>query len=57
MLYEAMQEVLQPIMGCRSIMFIVQWKGYGEWNWFPVILSYCFDISERKDISCVKHGM
>lgn len=57
-LYESMADMLQPLTPAAE-PFVEVWAKFKEeqpWNWFPLIVSYCFGIPESKDISAVKHG-
>lgn len=56
-LHGAMQDVLHPVMVCRTINVLHDQEGYGERICLPLIASYCCFIAERRNILCMKPRM
>lgn len=56
MLKEAMRSILAPLRNSSETAFDVSLKGGKDWRCFPKLVSYCFDISEAKNMSSIRHG-
>jgi len=56
MLHKSMERLMQPLLRLVQSGFEVQDNSRHVWNCFPLLSSYCCDIPEAKDMSCVKHG-
>lgn len=52
-----MNDMLKRLDGCGSVEFEFYATGEKHWKWFPVVLSYCSDISEGKCCLCVQNGL
>lgn len=51
LLHDAMMEILRLLPGDRSAIVEADGVGKDIWNFFPILVSYCCDISERKKVS------
>ena len=56
-IHEALHDILHPLSKASCTGFEVRPSTGGIWTCYPRIVSYCCDIPESKDISCVKHGI
>jgi len=56
MLHKCMGRILQPLLQSHLTGFRVENSTGSTWTCFPLFTSYCCDIPEAKDMSCVKHG-
>lgn len=56
-LHDAMGHVLKRLKGEGHGIFEIYLRGNGEWQCFPVKISYWPSISKGKDMSPVKHRM
>lgn len=57
MIYRAMKMVVWPLEKYERSGFQVKTREGLEWKCVPLLVSYCCDISEGKDISAVRHGV
>lgn len=55
LLHEAISEEMGSLYGCGSTCFDVNESRGRKWGFIPLILSYCCNIQEGKDMSGVKH--
>jgi hypothetical protein len=56
-LHTAMRVALQRLESVVHTGFPVCIDSTSKWNCFPVLISYCCDIIEAKNITVVKHGL
>lgn len=57
LLHEGMMEIVRPLADTASVSFEVGGVGKYIWNLFPIIVSYCCNIPEGKDMLCAKHAI
>ena len=56
LLHDSLRRALLPLESVCSTGFPVSISQTERWKCFPVVVSYCCDIVEAKNISAVKHG-
>lgn len=52
-----MEVVLGLLQNCELKAFVINSRELVEWTRVPVLLLYCFDIPEIKDVSAVRHNV
>lgn len=52
-----MMEIVRHLVDAGYTSFEVEGESSDVWNSFLTVLSYCYDISEAKNMSCPKHGI
>ena len=56
-LHKVMLLIFKPLLNARLKGFEAFFGNVDRWNIFPILVSYCCDIPECKDMSAVKHGL
>lgn len=55
-LHRAMTIMREPLMSASGEAFITTTPLYRDWKGYVVLLLYCCEIPDGKDISCIPHG-
>lgn len=49
----AMKVVIGPVQERELRGFVVKKSAFAAWKCVPLLVSYCYDVSERNDVSVV----